>query len=72
MFSQPDYYFQTFSPCPGKSQGCLNDSFAWIHGDYSNDIGQTWLGVVGPGVTTAESTTGRGPTTPTSSRRWTR
>ena len=49
MFSQPDYYFQTFSPCP-TGQGCLNDSFAWIHGDYSNDIGQTWLGMVGPGV----------------------
>ena len=50
MFSRPDYYFQTFSPCPGQSQGCLNDGFAWIHGDYSNDIGQTWLGLVGPGV----------------------
>jgi hypothetical protein len=50
MFSLPDYYFQTFTPCSGKSQGCLNDSFAWIHGDYSNDIGQTWLGIVGPGV----------------------
>ena len=50
MFSQPDYYFQTYSPCSGKSQGCLNDSYAWIHGDYSNDIGQTWLGMVGPGV----------------------
>lgn len=50
MFSQPDYYFQTFSPCPSPSQGCLNDGFAWIHGDYSNDIGQTWLGLAGPGV----------------------
>ena len=50
MFSQPDYYFQTYSPCSGKSQGCLNDSYAWIHGDYSNDIGQTWLGIAGPGV----------------------
>jgi hypothetical protein len=49
MFSQPDYFFETFSPCP-TGQGCLNDGFAWIHGDYSNDIGQTWLGVVGPGV----------------------
>jgi hypothetical protein len=50
MFSQPDYFFST-SPfvCP-KGQGCVNDGFAWIHGDYSNDIGQTWLGVVGPGV----------------------
>jgi hypothetical protein len=50
MFSLPDYYFQTTTPCTGKSQGCLSDSFAWIHGDYSNDIGQTWLGMVGPGV----------------------
>jgi hypothetical protein len=50
MFAQPDYFFETFSPCPGRSQGCLNNGFAWIHGDYANDIGQTWLGVVGPGV----------------------
>ena len=50
MFSKPDYYFQTYSPCPSPSQGCLSDSYAWIHGDYSNDIGQTWLGLAGPGV----------------------
>jgi hypothetical protein len=50
MFSVPDYFFETFSPCSGKSQGCVNDGFAWIHGDYSNDIGKTWLGMVGPGV----------------------
>ena len=49
MFSQPDYFFETFRPCPA-GQGCLNDGFAWIHGDYANDIGQTWLGMVGPGV----------------------
>ncbi|HKE39325.1 MAG TPA: hypothetical protein VKG21_05770 [Casimicrobiaceae bacterium] len=50
MFAQPDFFFQAFSPCPGASQGCLSDNFAWIHGDYANDIGQTWLGMVGPGV----------------------
>jgi hypothetical protein len=50
MFAVPDYFFQTSSPCPAPSQGCLSDAFAWIHGDYSNDIGQTWLGMVGPGV----------------------
>jgi hypothetical protein len=50
MFSQEDYYFQTYSPCSGKSQGRLNDSYAWIHGDYAGDIGQTWVGIVGPGV----------------------
>ena len=53
MFAQPDYFFETFSPCPGTSQGCANDGFAWIHGDYSNDIGQSWLGLVGPGVNRA-------------------
>jgi hypothetical protein len=54
MFSQPDFFFENGTPCPTVnglvSQGCVNDSFAWIHGDYSNDIGQTWLGLVGPGV----------------------
>jgi hypothetical protein len=50
MFSQPDYFFSTSSSVCPKGQGCVNDGFAWIHGDYSNDIGQTWLGVVGPGV----------------------
>ena len=50
MFSQPDYFLETTSPCSGKSQGCVSDGFAWIHGDYSNDIGQTWLGLVGPGI----------------------
>jgi len=49
MFSKPDYFFETFSPCP-KGQGCLNDAYAWIHGDYSDDIGRTWLGMAGPGV----------------------
>ncbi len=50
MFSQPDFYFQTYSPCAGTSQGCLSDSYAWIHGDYAGDVGRTWLGMVGPGV----------------------
>jgi hypothetical protein len=50
MFSKPDMYFQTFSPCPSPMKACLSDSFAYIHGDYAPDIGQTWLGMVGPGV----------------------
>jgi len=50
MFAQPDYFFNTGGACPSPSQGCVNDSFAWIHGDYSEDIGRTWLGMAGPGV----------------------
>jgi hypothetical protein len=49
MFAVPDYFFETFSPCP-VGQGCVSSGFAWIHGDYSPDIGKTWLGIVGPGV----------------------
>jgi arylsulfatase A-like enzyme len=50
MFAQPDFFFQSSDPCPSPSQGCVNDGFAWIHGDYANQIGQTWLAVAGPGV----------------------
>jgi hypothetical protein len=50
MFSKPDMYFQSFSPCPTGQKACLSSSFAYIHGDYAPDIGQTWLGIVGPGV----------------------
>jgi hypothetical protein len=53
MFAKPDLFFNTSaSICnsSGVGQGCVNDGFAWIHGDYHNDIGQTWLGIAGPGV----------------------
>jgi hypothetical protein len=50
MFSKPDFYFQTFSPCPSPQKACVNAGFAYIHGDYAPDIGQTWLGMVGPGI----------------------
>jgi hypothetical protein len=50
MFSNPDFYFQTISPCPSPQKACVNGAFAYIHGDYAPDIGQTWLGMVGPGV----------------------
>jgi hypothetical protein len=50
MFSNPDFYFQSISPCPFPQKACVNSGFAYIHGDYAPDIGQTWLGLVGPGV----------------------
>jgi hypothetical protein len=53
MFAKPDLFFNTSSSIcnsSGVGQGCVNDAFAWIHGDYDNSIGQTWLGIAGPGV----------------------
>jgi hypothetical protein len=29
---------------------CVDYHFAWSHGDATDDIGRTWLGMVGPGV----------------------
>ena len=55
MFGDPDFFFQTsaFSgttnPCVG-SDVCVNPGFAWNHGDSQEEIGNTWFGMVGPGV----------------------
>ena len=29
---------------------CVDPKFAWNHGDFQDEIGNTWLGIVGPGV----------------------
>jgi hypothetical protein len=50
MFAQPDYYFQTFTPCKNGYKACISSAYAYIHGDYAPDIGRTFLGLVGPGV----------------------
>jgi hypothetical protein len=55
MFGDPDFFFQAtpFSgatnPCVG-SDVCVNPGFAWNHGDSQEEIGNTWFGMVGPGV----------------------
>lgn len=48
MFGNPDFFFQ-LSNCSGVPQ-CANPGFAWNHGDIQQEIGNTWLGMVGPGV----------------------
>ncbi|HKS69709.1 MAG TPA: hypothetical protein VJQ45_04785 [Ktedonobacterales bacterium] len=48
MFGNPDFFFQ-LSNCNG-SVTCANPSFAWNHGDIQQEIGNTWVGIVGPGV----------------------
>jgi hypothetical protein len=55
MFGNPDFFFQIGNVCktsstdPGVPE-CVNTGFAWNHGDSQEEIGNTWLGMVGPGV----------------------
>ncbi|HEV7132847.1 MAG TPA: hypothetical protein VGN27_03830 [Gaiellaceae bacterium] len=49
MFGNPDFFFQTSNPCTGVAV-CVNPSFAWNHGDIQDEIGNTWVGMVGPGI----------------------
>jgi hypothetical protein len=52
LFANPDYFLSTFNTnCPTvSSPDCVDYHFAWSHGDATEDIGRTWLGMVGPGV----------------------
>jgi hypothetical protein len=49
MFGNADFFFQTSNPCSGVSE-CVLSGFAWNHGDIQPEIGNTWVGMVGPGV----------------------
>jgi hypothetical protein len=49
MFGNPDFFFQTSNPCTGVAV-CVTPGFAWNHGDIQEEIGNTWAGIVGPGV----------------------
>jgi hypothetical protein len=52
MFGNPDFFFQTTNlsgGCAGSSV-CVNPGFAWNHGDVQEEIGNTWVGFVGPGI----------------------
>jgi hypothetical protein len=42
-------YFLTDFPA-NTCETCINPNFAWNHGDIQTEIGNTWLGFVGPGV----------------------
>jgi hypothetical protein len=54
LFANPDYFLLPFDTnCPdtaNKAATCVDYHFAWSHGDATEDIGRTWLGMVGPGV----------------------
>ena len=65
LFANPDY-FLTAGTATGQPPGtpskfncptstsqafvCVDYHFAWSHGDATDDIGRTWLGMAGPGI----------------------
>jgi hypothetical protein len=48
-FGNPDFFFQGSNPCTGVAM-CVLSNFAWNHGDVQDEIANTWVGMVGPGV----------------------
>ena len=48
FFADANYFITDFptSTC----ETCIGAAFAWNHGDIQKEIGQTWVGLVGPGV----------------------
>jgi hypothetical protein len=53
MFGNSDFFFQasnsTTCAAPTAPE-CVASAFAWNHGDYQQEIANTWMGMVGPGV----------------------
>jgi hypothetical protein len=49
MFGNADFFFTTGNVFCGANV-CVDPKFAWNHGDYQDEIANTWLGMVGPGV----------------------
>ena len=65
LFANPDYFLTagatagsgfttpTKFNCPDAAHQaftCIDYHFAWSHGDATDDIGRTWLGMAGPGI----------------------
>ena len=52
LFGNADFFFQASSSatCGGTTPTCVDSKFAWNHGDYQDEIANTWVGFVGPGV----------------------
>jgi hypothetical protein len=65
LFANPDYFLTTgdfncsYPPAPFvRAHVCVDPHFAWSHGDATDDIGRTWLGMVGPGIKQLGETSG--------------
>jgi hypothetical protein len=51
LFGNDDLFLGGTDPCPGFSV-CIVPKFAWVHGGIQPEVGNTWAGLVGPGVRT--------------------
>jgi hypothetical protein len=51
LFGNADFFMTAsgFTPSCGANP-CVSPGFAWNHGDVQEEIGNTWAGLVGPGV----------------------
>jgi len=56
MFAPADYFFLS----SGSMTPSIAPGFAWNHGGIQNEIAQTWLGTVGPGVLKGDTRTDDG------------
>ncbi|MBA3842430.1 MAG: hypothetical protein H0X39_07385 [Actinobacteria bacterium] len=53
LFGNADFFVQgsNSATCGTPTQAtCVDPKFAWNHGDFQDEIANTWLGIVGPGV----------------------
>jgi hypothetical protein len=51
MFGNDDFFFNASSSALScGSNPCVSPGFAWNHGDIQQEIGNTWVGMVGPGI----------------------
>ena len=54
LFANPDYFVKTSNTnCPDAAHSvanCIDYHFAWSHGDIQEEIANTWVGFVGPGI----------------------
>jgi hypothetical protein len=52
LFGNPDIFFTAGSNPTCGGNPCVAPGFAWNHGDVQEEIGNTWAGIVGPGIAT--------------------
>jgi hypothetical protein len=51
LFAHDDFFFTASATNPScGGNPCVAPGFAWNHGDIQEEIGNTWVGFVGPGI----------------------